>query len=215
MSGERRAALLAWLRARGTIAIEDDYDAEYRYDRAPVGSLQGLDPERIVYAGTASKTLAPALRLGWLVVPPSLRQAVTQQQRVADFGMPRIEQHAFAIFLSRGELDRHLRRMRVRYRERRDTLVASLHQLLPQAAVCGVAAGLHATVRFPGGCDERAIQEEALRRGVACSRLGDYFIGPRRAAPTLVMSYARLAEPAIKAGVRELAAAVAAIRARS
>ncbi len=113
LSGARRGALLDWLRRREAFAIEDDYDAEFRYDRAPVGALQGMDPERIVYAGTASKTLAPAMRLGWLVVPTRLLDAVQRQQRQVDFGVSRIEQHAFADFLSRGELDRHLRRMRV------------------------------------------------------------------------------------------------------
>ena len=141
LSGARRGALLEWLRRREAIAIEDDYDAEYRYDRAPVGALQGMDPERIVYAGTASKTLAPAMRLGWLVVPPRLLEAVQRQQRQVDFGVSRIEQHAFADFLSRGELDRHLRRMRVRYRARRDALV----EALVEAAARGAGA------RDPGG----------------------------------------------------------------
>ena len=115
LAGERRTALLGWLRERGAIAIEDDYDAEYRYDRAPIGALQGLDPDRVVYAGSTSKTLAPALRIGWLVVPRSLLEAVVQQKVLADRGTARIEQHAFADFLTRGELDRHLRRMRARY----------------------------------------------------------------------------------------------------
>jgi GntR family transcriptional regulator / MocR family aminotransferase len=104
------------LGARGAIAIEDDYDAEYRSDRAAVGALQGRQPDRIVYAGSASKTLAPALRLGWLVVPSSLLDAVTDEKDLADCGTARIEQHAFANFLARGELDRHLRRMRAHYR---------------------------------------------------------------------------------------------------
>jgi GntR family transcriptional regulator/MocR family aminotransferase len=213
MSGERRAAFLAWLRGHRALAIEDDYDAEYRYDRAPVGALQPLQPDRIVYAGTTSKTLAPALRLGWLVVPPALREPVTQQQRLVDFGVPRIDQHAFALFLASGELDRHLRRMRGRYRARRDALIAAVRQDLPEATVCGIAAGLHATIRLPDGDNERAVQEEALRRGVAVTRLGDYALSRRAAPPTLVFAYARSSEPAIRAGVRELAAAVRAARA--
>jgi GntR family transcriptional regulator/MocR family aminotransferase len=126
LAGERRPAVLEWLRARGAIAIEDDYDAEYRYDRAAVGALQGLAPDRIVYAGSASKTLAPALRLGWLVVPAHLLDAVADEKDLADCGTARIEQLAFASFLSRGELDRHLRRMRARYRRRRDLLVGAI-----------------------------------------------------------------------------------------
>jgi GntR family transcriptional regulator/MocR family aminotransferase len=215
LSGQRRADLLASLRARNSIAIEDDYDSEFRYDRAPVGALQGLDPERIVFAGTTSKTLAPALRLGWLVVPPVLREAVIQQQRLADFGQPRIEQHAFALFLSRGELDRHLRRMRARYRSRRDALVESLRRHVPEAAVCGIAAGLHATVRLPEDDDERAIQAEAKRRGVGVAKLSDYFLAGGSDAPTLVVAYARVNEATIEAGVKELAAAIEAVRRRA
>src|SRR4029453_18997557 len=146
MSGGRRAALLEWLRRREAIAVEDDYDAEYRYDRAPGGALQGMDPERIVYPGPASKTLAPAMRLGWMVVPPRLLNAVHREQRQVDFGVSRMEQHAFADFLSRGELDRHLRRMRARYRARRDALVEAVTEALPEVRVHGIRAGLHVTI---------------------------------------------------------------------
>ncbi len=215
LSGARRAALLEWLRRRDAIALEDDYDAEYRYDRAPVGALQALDGERIVYAGTTSKTLAPALRLGWLVVPPRLCAPVAQQQLLADFGGSRIEQHTFAEFLTRGELDRHLRRMRGRYRARRDALVAAVREALPEAEVCGVAAGLHATIRLPAGDDEVAVRDEALRRGIALTAMGEYYLGSRGARPpTLILGYARSSEPTIRAGVRELAAAVRAVRKR-
>jgi GntR family transcriptional regulator / MocR family aminotransferase len=166
LSGDRRTALLAWLRARDVIAIEDDYDAEYRYDRAAVGVLQGRQPDRIVYAGSASKTLAPALRLGWLVVPPSLLDAVADEKDLADCGTARIEQHAFANFLARGELDRHLRRMRTRYRRRRDLLVQAIASELPEATVCGIAAGLHATVQLPADHNEQAILDQAQRRRI-------------------------------------------------
>ncbi len=215
MSGERRAALLAWLRDRDAIAIEDDYDAEYRYDRAPVGALQSLDPDRIVYGGTASKTLAPALRLGWLVVPLRLLDAVKQQQLLSDYGGPRIEQHGFAEFLVRGELDRHLRRMRCRYRARRDALVDALRRSLPEAVICGIAAGLHGTVRLPKGDDELAIRDEAARRGIALTAMSDHRLSSRDGPPTLLLGYARSPEPVIRAGVRELAAAIRQVRRRS
>jgi GntR family transcriptional regulator / MocR family aminotransferase len=153
LSGQRRGALLEWLRRTGGYAIEDDYDAEYRYDRAPVGALQAMDPEHIVYAGTTSKTLAPALRIGWLVVPARLLAAVQQHQRQMDFGVSRIDQHAFADFLGRGELDRHLRRMRVRYRARRDTLVEALTDALPEVRVHGSAPG--STSRCSSGTPTR------------------------------------------------------------
>ena len=210
LSGERRAALLAWLRDRGAVAIEDDYDAEYRYDRAAVGALQGLEPDRIVYAGSASKTLAPALRLGWLVVPPRLLERVRHEKLVADLGTARIEQQALAHFLERGELDRHLRRMRGRYRVRRDTLVRTLAEALPEASVRGIAAGLHVTVALPEGYDEQAIADEAARRRIAFNTMRDY---RDEAGPAVLMlGYGQLSEPAIRAGVREVAEVVRAAR---
>jgi GntR family transcriptional regulator / MocR family aminotransferase len=214
LSGARRMALLDWLRRRDTVAIEDDYDAEYRYDRAPVGALQAMDPERMVYAGTASKTLAPAMRLGWLVVPPRLLDEVRRQQRQSDFGVSRIDQHAFADFLSRGELDRHLRRMRVRYRARRDALVEALAEELPEVRVHGIRAGLHVTVQLLPADRGRAIREEAARRGVAVTAMDDYYLDRRRESSMVLLGYGRSTEGQICAGVRELAAAVRAVRAR-
>jgi GntR family transcriptional regulator/MocR family aminotransferase len=212
LSGERRAALLAWLRANDAIAIEDDYDAEYRYDRAAVGALQGLDPDRVIYAGSASKTLAPALRIGWLVVPPSLLAAVSHEKLLADRGTARIEQHAYADFLTRGELDRHLRRMRSRYRGRRDALVEALADALPEVAVGGIAAGLHVTVHLPDGDDEGAIREAAHDRRVELETMSDYRPDDHARPPALLLGYAQLPEPAIRAGVAELAEAVRAAR---
>ena len=213
LSGARRGALLDWLRRSKAFAVEDDYDAEFRYDRAPVGALQGMDPERIVYAGTASKTLAPAMRLGWLVVPPRLLDAVQRQQRLTDFGVPRIEQHAFADFLSRGELDRHLRRMRVRYRARRDALVEALSEALPEVRVHGIRAGLHVTIQLRDGDRGRLIRDEAARRGVALTALSDYYYDRTGDSSLLLLGYGRCSEAGIHAGVRELAAAVRAARA--
>ena len=212
LSGERRTALQAWLRERDAIAIEDDYDAEYRYDRAAVGALQGLEPDHVIYAGSASKTLAPALRMGWLVVPPALVEAITEGKVLADRQTSRIEQHAFAGFLARGELDRHLRRMRVRYRSRRDGLLAALASELPEAVVRGVAAGLHATVELPAGDDERAIAAEARGRRIELETMGDHMAGRYDGPPTLLLGYAAVPEPAIGPGVRELAEAVRATR---
>ncbi|WP_028064900.1 MocR-like pyridoxine biosynthesis transcription factor PdxR [Solirubrobacter soli] len=200
LTAERRAQLLNWLRDRDALAIEDDYDAEYRYDRAAIGALQGLEPERIVYAGSASKTLAPALRLGWLVVPRRLVDPIRESKYLADLGTARIEQHAFADFIARGELDRHLRRMRARYRSRRDTLVAALAAELPEATVKGIAAGLHVTVELP--YEAAAIREGARERRIDLRTLEDYeATGP----PTLMLGYGALPEPAIVPGVRELA----------
>jgi GntR family transcriptional regulator / MocR family aminotransferase len=214
LTGERRTALLAWLRRSGAIALEDDYDAEYRYDRAPVGTLQGLLPDRVVYAGTASKTLAPALRIGWLVVPPPLLDAIGQEKRLADLGCPRIDQHAFAGFLARGELDRHLRRMRARYRTRRDALIEALAEALPEAEIQGIAAGLHAAVRLPDTDDEEAIRAEASARRIALTTMSEYRVEAVQATPTLLLGYAQSPEPTIRSGVIELARAVRAQRQR-
>ena len=212
LAGERRGALLAWLRDRDAIAIEDDYDAEFRYDRAAVGALQDLEPEHVVYAGTVSKTLVPALRIGWVAVPSRLLDAVAEEKRLADRTTAQIDQHAFAHFLTSGELDRHLRRMRVRYRSRRDALVEALADELPEARVEGIAAGLHATVRLPDGDDERAIAEEAARRHVAIEVMADYRTGTA-GAPTLLLGYGQIAEPSIRPGVAALAEAIRATRA--
>ena len=214
LSGERRTALLGWLRSRKAFALEDDYDAEFRYDRAAIGALQGLEPDRVIYAGTASKTLAPALRLAWLVVPRELRAAIEKQKRLADFGSPRIEQHAFARFLARGEYDRHLRRMRGHYRSRRDAMLAALDEALPEAEVMGIAAGLHVTIRLPNGDDERAIAEEAGRRGIAIGTLDKFRSRPGTGDPTLLLNYGRLTEATIRRAILELGAVVRATRRR-
>jgi GntR family transcriptional regulator / MocR family aminotransferase len=208
LAGERRAALLDWLRQRKAFAIEDDYDAEYRYDRLPVGALQGLEPDRIIYAGSASKTLAPALRIGWLVVPDALLDAVVREKRAADLSTAHIEQHAFADFVARGELDRHLRRMRILYRRRRDALVQSLAEALPEAVVEGIAAGLHAAVRLPDSDDEDAIIEEARRRRIVLTTMREHHVRATGAPATLLLGYSQSPEPTIRLAIEELAQAI-------
>ncbi len=208
LTPERRAALLAWLRASGAVAIEDDYDAEHRYDRAAVGALQGLAPDRVVYAGSASKVLAPALRIGWLVVPNGLLGPVVEQKVLSDRGSARIDQLAFAGFLLRGDFDRHLRRTRARYRARRDAVIAALADVLPEATVRGIAAGLHVTAELPDGYDEDAIRAEARRRRIALETLGDYRCDSPPGRPTLLLGYGRLHEDALRRGVEEVAEVV-------
>ena len=211
LTPERRSALVEWLREHDAVAIEDDYDAEYRYDRAAVGALQGLDPDRVVYAGSASKTLAPALRLGWMAVPAALVDAVRHEKSLSDQTTARIEQHAMAGFIGRGELDRHLRRMRLSYRARRDAVIAAVERELPDAQVTGIAAGLHVTVTLAARVDEAALRAECDRRRVAISTISDYVEGAFAQTPTLLLGYAQLTEPAIPAGVAELAAAIRAV----
>jgi GntR family transcriptional regulator/MocR family aminotransferase len=199
----RRAALLDWAAQNGAVVLEDDYDAEYRYDRQPVGAVQGLAPDLVAYAGSTSKTLAPGLRLGWLVVPDHLLDAVTAAKESDDLGTPVVEQLALADFLERGQLDRHLRRTRAVYRSRRDALVGALHRLLPDCTPAGVAAGLHLVVHLPSGTDEQAVLDAARTRGLGLSGISEHRVEP--GPPALLLGYGRLPEPAIEAAVQLLA----------
>lgn len=212
LSPSRRAALLDWAERRDTIVVEDDYDAEFRYDRPPVGALKGLAPERVAYLGSASKTLAPTLRLGWLIAPSALVSSLADEVLYTVIAPPRLDQLAFADFLERGELDRHLRRMRVRYRRRRDVLVRALEHELPGAEIRGIAAGLHVVVVLPAGTDERRVLAQARKRGISLYGLGEHRTGPR-GAPALLLGYAVSKEPAIKTAVQALAKAVETSRA--
>jgi GntR family transcriptional regulator/MocR family aminotransferase len=206
LAPERRRALLAW----GGVVLEDDYDSEYRYDRAPVGTLQRLAPDRVVYLGTASKTLAPALRLGWALAPPDLAREVAQERWAVDSGGPAITARAYARLIASGELDRHLRRTRREYRERRDRLVQALAEL-PGCALAGVAAGLHLVLRLPPGTDENAVVEQLEARRVRVRGLASYALTHAR-EPALVIGYGRLPIPAIPTAVAALAETLAAMR---
>jgi GntR family transcriptional regulator/MocR family aminotransferase len=199
----RRAALVAWARERGAIILEDDYDAEFRYDRQPIGSLQGLAPDLVVYGGSASKTLAPALRLGWLVLPSTLVAQLHADDPSSPAGTPpTIDQLALADLFDRGEVDRHLRRQRHRYRRRRDALLEAIQEQLPQLDVRGAAAGLFAVLLLPPHADELAVTEAAARHGVALEPLR------ARGRPGLVAGYANLPEAGASAAVSALARAV-------
>ena len=208
LSPPRRAALLQWARDGDAIVVEDDYDAEYRYDRDPVGALQGMAPERVVYAGSASKTLAPAIRLGWLVLPPALTDAVERGQARAGTGAALLDQLALTSFIAGGELDRHLRRTRRRYRHRRDALLAAVESRLAGSEVEGIAAGLHAVVRLPHGSDERATVLAARERGIALDGLAAFRHKQAGGPASLVLGYANLPEAAITRAIAELARAL-------
>ncbi|MEU4444670.1 PLP-dependent aminotransferase family protein [Actinosynnema sp. NPDC050801] len=203
---ERRRALLDWARACDGVVVEDDYDAEHRYDRPALGAMQALDPTRVVYQGSASKVLAPALRLGWLVLPPALRDVVVDRKRLDDLGTGTLHQAAFARLLSTGGYDRHLRRTRQLYRARRDALLDELRAVLPAWEPIGVAAGLHVVVRLPAGTDDVALQERLARRGVNAPALARYARTPT--FPGLVLGYAALTPDRLREAVRELRAAV-------
>lgn len=202
LSPGRRHDLLAWAERRRGFVIEDDYDAEYRYDGPPVGALQGLAPERVLYAGSASKILAPALRLGRLCVPPALVDHATDVKKFADLGTPYFEQLVYAEFLLSGALDQHLRRMRHLYRRRRDALIDALQRRRAGLTICGVAAGLHLVAMLPRGASERQAARAAADRHVRLYPLGAYWRDrPKRAPQGLVLGYAHLTEAEIAEGV--------------
>ncbi|MEU8218019.1 PLP-dependent aminotransferase family protein [Micromonospora taraxaci] len=212
LSASARAHVIDWAQRRGAVVIEDDYDAEYRYDRSPIGAMQGLAPDTVAYCGTASKTLAPGLRLGWLLAPADLVDDIAAAKVLADRGSPVIDQLTFADFLTRGELDRHLRRMRPVYRRRRDALLAALRTRLPDLKPVGVAAGQHVVTWLPHDLDEAAVVAAAARHGLAVQGVSRYRLNP--AGPGgLIFGYANLSERAITEGVDVLADAVAELRA--
>jgi GntR family transcriptional regulator/MocR family aminotransferase len=204
LSAAGRAAAVRWAREHDALIVEDDYDAEYRYDRAPIGALQGIAPDRVIYAGTASKTLAPGLRLGWLVPPPRLVGPIAGAKTLADRGSPVLDQLAFADFVARGEFDRHLRRMRPVYRRRRDALLAALRAELPDFEPAGIAAGLHLVAYLPPGLDETTVIDGAAQRGVALYGLAPYRLS-RGGRPGLTFGYATLEEATLWRGVRMVA----------
>jgi GntR family transcriptional regulator/MocR family aminotransferase len=182
------------------VIIEDDYDAEFRYDRDPVGSVQGLDPDRVVSLGTVSKSLAPALRLGWLVAPDRLLPALANGKRISDRGSATLDQLALATLMESGRYDRHLRRTRAEYAARRETLLAALAEHAPGLRVTGLAAGFHAVLHLPGNAVEAQVVAQALARGVGLHGMA----GMRRvstAGPQLVLGFGDTPRPAITAGI--------------
>ncbi len=207
LSGRRRRELLAWARDRGAVIVEDDYDAEFRYDRDPVRALQGVAPEHVIQLGTVSKTLAPALRLGWVVVPRDDADEAARAKRLLDDFSPALDQLTLAEFLRRGDYDRHVRRARVVYRRRRDRLLERLAAELPELRVDGVAAGVHFLLRLPPGVDDAAVSEEARAAGIRVPPLSAYRIAPSPEG-ALVVGYGRLHEEAVGPAVRALARVV-------
>ncbi|MER6348796.1 MocR-like pyridoxine biosynthesis transcription factor PdxR [Streptomyces sp. NPDC001595] len=167
---ERRAAVVDWARRTGGLILEDDYDGEFRYDRQPVGALQDLDPEHVVYLGTASKSLAPGLRLGWMVLPPSL---VDEVRGLGGSAVAVLDQLTLAEFITSGAYDRHVRAARLRYRRRRDTLVAAVAARAPEVTVTGIAAGLHALLQLPPGTEQPVVRAAAWQ-GLAVHGLSRY-----------------------------------------
>jgi GntR family transcriptional regulator/MocR family aminotransferase len=195
---QRRRDAARW----GGVVIEDDYDGEFRYDRQPVGALQALAPDHVIYAGTASKSLIPALRLGWLVVPPRLLDAVTAQLTAGPSGL---DQLILAEFIASGGYDRQIRRTRLAYRRRRDRLAAALRR--QERHITGIAAGLHAVLDLPGAEAERQVIARAARHGLALQGL-DSFRAPGSSADRagLVIGYGRPPDHAYTTALARLCA---------
>jgi len=208
LSGARRRELLAWSRDSGALILEDDYDAEFRYDREPVRALQGLDPERVIYAGTTSKTLAPALRIGWLVVPEPLVERLSAMKVLLDDLSPTLEQLALAQLLERGHYQRHIRRTRSVYRARRDRLAVALAEHFPERSVFGVAAGLSVVLDLPSHTNDRVLERLASTAGVRVEALSRYAIQDR-GRRGLVIGYGRVHEAAVAPSIAALHAAIA------
>ncbi len=214
LASERRQALVRWAVESDATVIEDDYDAEFRYDRDPVGALQGLAPERVALIGTVSKSLAPALRLGWVVCPGGLLDAVTEEKRLSDRGSPGLEQLALARLIESGRFDQHLRHMRRVYAARRDVLLAVLREHAPGVVLHGLAAGFHAVAQLPAGADEEAIVAEARTRSIGLYPMSMYRLSDRSGQGArgglggrseLVLGFGNLTEPAIERGIAAIA----------
>jgi GntR family transcriptional regulator/MocR family aminotransferase len=208
LSRERRTALIDWAEDGDRLIVEDDFDAELRYDRGAVGALQGLAPERVVYIGSASKRLAPGMRLGWMLMPSWLTWALVSSKAIEDGGSEIVGQLALRDFIARGELDRHIRRMRLRYQQRREALLAALARWLPQAQADGAAAGLYELVRLPDHVEEAKLISASADRGVGMEGLSLHRF-THGGYPGIVLGYGNLSEPAIDQGVRLLAQAFA------
>jgi GntR family transcriptional regulator/MocR family aminotransferase len=202
LAGHRRQELIAWARRTSSVILEDDYDAEFRYDREPVGSLQGLAPDCVVTMGTVSKSLAPTLRLGWLAAPDRLLVALARGKRLADRGSPGLDQLALAALIESGRYDRHLRRARAEYAARREALVAMLAEHAPDVRVSGLAAGFHAVLDLPPDADEDQVIEAAGRRGVGLYGMAALRRRSNPAAPPqLVLGFGDTGQRAIRAGI--------------
>ena len=204
LSAQRRTALLDWARRTGGLIIEDDYDAEYRYDRRPVTAMQGAGPSHVALVGSVSKILSPALRIGWVVSPPAWTSALREPPAAPP---PVLDQLAFASFMRSGSYDRHLRAGRKRYQARRDNLVAALTASIPEATVSGAAAGLHLLLGLGTEADSGAVRSHALKLGVRVANL-DRYRCVEQPWQGLVLGYGNLADHQVSEGVALLAAAI-------
>jgi GntR family transcriptional regulator/MocR family aminotransferase len=200
-----------WARATGGLVIEDDYDGEFRYERRAVGALQGIGPAQVLYLGTASKALAPAVGLAWAVVPGHLLAPLLRERAVLDRPGDALNQLTLAEFLASHSYDRYVRRMRAEYRRRRELLVERLAARVPGARVAGVAAGLQSVVLLPPGTDPERVVAEGLRRGLSFLSLADYAADPGQPhPPAIVLGYGASAAASAPADIERAVEAIAA-----
>jgi GntR family transcriptional regulator/MocR family aminotransferase len=209
LAPRRRTRAVDWAADTNGVVIEDDYDGEFRYDRQPVGAMQALAPEHVVYAGTASKSLAPGLRLGWLVLPAQIVDDIVAAKTLADRNTSSLDQLTLAEFIASGRYDRHVRRARLAYRRRRDRLVAALYHHAPQVRATGIAAGLHALLELPTGHDEDDIITSAARHGLALEGLRAYSTEAGQHPAALVVGYGTPPEHAFTGAIARLTAVLA------
>jgi GntR family transcriptional regulator/MocR family aminotransferase len=208
----RRAALLAWAERAKAYVIEDDYDAEFRYDGRPIPALHAEAPQHVISIGSLSKTFAPALRMGWMALPSELALAAARAKERMDNGCPWLEQLVVAELETSGRMDRHLRRTARRYASRRRELVAALASDLPDAQVRGLASGLHLVAELPAAFDEAAILAAAHARSIAIQGVAQMRLATPPGPPSLILGYSNLSESLIPRVIRELAQVVAATR---
>ena len=205
LAAARRQALVEWACRYDAFVVEDDYDSEFRYDREPVGVLQGIAPDRVFTLGTVSKSLAPAVRLGWVIAPPALAGAVAGAKEAADRGTSGLDQLALAALLRSGRYDRHLRRMRGEYARRRGALIQALGRHAPAVRLTGLAAGFHAVAHLPGSADEEAVVAQALLRSVGLYGMAPFRASQGPAPPQLVLGFGLVSERAIDTGIAAVA----------
>ena len=205
LAAARRQALVEWACRHDAFIVEDDYDSEFRYDREPVGVLQGIAPDRVFTLGTVSKSLAPAVRLGWVIAPPALAGAVAGAKEAADRGTSGLDQLTLAALLRSGRYDRHLRRMRGEYARRRGALIQALGRHAPAVRLTGLAAGFHAVAHLPGSADEEAVVAQALLRSVGLYGMAPFRASQGPAPPQLVLGFGLVSERAIDTGIAAVA----------
>jgi len=207
MAPARRLELVHWAATHGGLVIEDDYDAEFRFDRTPVGAVQGLDPGHVAHVGTASKTLAPGIRLGWVSLPVDLVEVMRTRKVLVDSGSPAIDQLALADLLTTGEYERHVVRARQEYRRRRDRLVSALSMSLSGLELRGAAAGMQLLLQLPDEVDDVAIADAAASQGIGVRPLSPLHLTASQERG-LLLGYGRLSDRRIEEAVGALASVI-------